>query len=355
MQPGVTEAIQMEQEVSQWLEALLADSQDQWGAVDSQSLDDTFGWGAMLEVYLQRLGCGGVPVKERSGLSGGLLLTGPQGCGKHTAAAHMMTKLERRGFEMVFLKGADFPDRDFGRYRDRLEALLEHFLEKGQGLCILLEDTEKCPCRRELLRYLGQQLQYYSLSDFSPLFVLLIDSEESGIPAALRSQLLLCRMRLPDAGQRKAFLEAHGMELGKVLSLEAFAQATQGASYAQLEDMISVVCWMVDSRDLNWLEEEDLRQFLAGQMPAQRREDRLEALVSSAQRLVEQLPELLRTVPAPMTMPIMPTEPVMPVVPMEASEDQDQMLRKFEQMPPKHLAEDVFGADAVAEMMAVKV
>lgn len=348
----------MAEVIQDWVNATMEDSQAQWAYIQAQELDDTFGWGAMTGTLLSRMGSRGGTPKEKSRNSCGLLLTGPEGCGKHTAAAHMMTKLWPYGYEMVFLSGMTLGPLGMARSIQYLEALLEACIEKDQALCIQLEDMENCPCRRELLTYLGQQLRNYRISDYPPLFLILIDGREQEVPACLRSQLLLCRMSLPTLNQRSAFLDTHAKDLRNTLSLKLFAQATEGASYAQLLDMICALNWLIDSKDLMALSDEELLEFLTGQMPVPTHEDSIQKLAVSAQHLVEQLPKLLKeaaaAIPVGGTVIAQPqqTQPVAPI-PAAVANPNDfvgKRRQEIEEMAFADLAVDLFGQEGVDEI-----
>lgn len=346
--------------IQRWVNNTVEDSQGQWAFLETQQLDDTFGWGAMTGILHARMGRRDSAPKEKSSRSCGLLLTGPEGCGKHTAAAHMMKHLHIDGYEMVFLNGMTLSD-NAAQTIQLMEALLEYFLEREQAVCILLEEMEECPCRREVLTYFGQQLRNYWISDFPPLFLILIDGQEQQVPSCLRSQLMLCRMSLPDKNQRGALLKKFAANLDTVLSLECFAEASNGASYAQLLDMISAVYWLVDSQDLMTLSDEALRRFLAAQMPAPAPEDAMHKLVETAQKVAEQLPQILKEVGAatrasvamPAAAPVAtPVQPVLNPQNQNPANFVASRRKEIEEMAPSQLAKDLFSEEDIQEMVA---
>lgn len=345
----------MAERLQEWVSATVEDSQAQWAYIQELELDDTFGWGSMTGVLLSRLGSSGVSQKELSRNSCGLLITGPEGCGKHNTAAHMMVQLQEE-YEMIFLNGMTLGALGSVKSRQFLEALLEHYINEDKALCIQLEDMEDCPCRRELLTYFGQQLRNYRIADFPPLFLILIDGREQDIPSCLRSQLLLCRMSLPTQAQRMEFLKVHAKELRNTLSLTLFARATEGANFAQLLDMIAAVTWLVDSHDLMTLPDADLLEFLATQMPVPSKEDALQKLTVTAQNLMEQLPQILKnaaaaipaggTVVQQVTTATPAPQPVAP----NTNDYVGQERKRIENLAFKDLANELFGKDGCDEI-----
>ncbi len=342
--------------IQNWLTSVREESQAQWDQIADQDLDDTFGWGAMLKTLLSRMGSRGSSPKERSRYSGGILLTGPAGCGKHTAAAHMMTQLFSRAYEMLFLSGSSFAQMGAQKSIECLEFLLDDCISKEQALCIQLEELEDCPCRRELLSYFGQQLRNYDLSAYPPLFLILIDGREQEIPASLRSRLMLCRMSLPSLEKRTAFLEHYARDLRNTLSLSLFARHTEGASYAQLLDMVTALNWLVDSQDLEGLPDGALLEFLAGQMPEQPRETRLDQLIQSAQELIRQMPELLKHISIPVVGA--QTGAMLPSKPPEKVDDAafvSNKRREIEDMDVRQLAGELFGGEEGVRQMLQQI
>ena len=86
--------------LQEWLDKTLQDSANLEYDIFLEELDDTFGWGEILELMWYKL---------PQPCAGGILLTGPDGCGKHTAAAHMVRLAVKGGhLGVVFLDGADF-------------------------------------------------------------------------------------------------------------------------------------------------------------------------------------------------------------------------------------------------------
>lgn len=338
------------EDIRSWLDSVLENSRIRWEYMQTQDQDDPDGWGEIFAASLQ---------EGASVVSGcGLLLTGADSYGKQSAAAQMLALLVNEAYEGVFLEGTELCDGGIRQAKARLDALLDCFYDAGKGLCLILEGLEDCPCRRELLNFLGQTLCVYrTRDDYTPFFLILLDDREQDIPGLLRGRLRLCRMCLPDLARREAYLKQNARSLRNFLSLEVFARATEGASYAQLQDMISVVGCLVDSRDVVTLPDAELTAFLAGQMPAPRPEDAMQTLCRSVQGLVDQLPELLKeaaamrqTVPAVVS----PVQTVPARAPMPVAVDQgsfmDSKRREIEQMTPWELAVDLFGEKGVGDL-----
>ena len=75
-----------------WQELSRALGKDAVAAILAEPPDDTFGWGATLEQMWRE------PAHPS-----GLLLLGPDGCGKHTATLHMMRILMADGYQYAVL------------------------------------------------------------------------------------------------------------------------------------------------------------------------------------------------------------------------------------------------------------
>lgn len=284
-------------EASDWLTSTLSFSEKTLSCLLRTEPNDTFGWKAMFAAMLEQENpspaAGQRPPKKDRGY--GILLTGPDGCGKHTAAAHMLSLLEQRGFGFVTLDGESLCEDGMSIAAARLNALADRFYDEQKGLCILLENTEQLACRQKLLTLLGQLLHEYWMysSDLPPLFLILLDRKEQTIPSILRRRLQRFRMSLPNGYQRKKLLEDLASDIRKYVPMEDFVAQTEGATCAQLADMVSSLRAMVDAWDRG-IAGEEFRSFIASQMAPASSRDMLKQLTQSAQQLLQQLPDLVR-------------------------------------------------------------
>lgn len=341
----------MEEDIQSWLDNTVKDSQTRWECARTEALDDPNGWGDIFAAFL----------KEGDSVSGyGILLSGADSYSKQSAAIQMLRLLDPDAYEGVFLDGMELSSCGARQAKVRLDGLLDRFYDMGKGLCLILEGMEECPCRREMLSFLGQKLCEYWIyrEEFTPLFLILIDDQEHAIPNLLRSRLRLYRASLPDQSRRTTYLEKHGRSLRNYLSLDLFARSTEGASYMQLRDMIFAAGYLVDSRDGRALSDEELTAFLAEQMPALALEDITQKLYQSVQQLAEQLPQFLKDDSAHrmdsqngynVAQLEQQTLPQLQVLPDQGNYLGDKR-QQIEQMAPRDLAIELFGEKAVNDI-----
>lgn len=281
-----------------WLERVIARSEDFEKCLKTHWTDDSFGWGALLGKLWNE------PAETRPT---GLLLTGPEGCGRHAAAAHMVRILYGENFESVWLTGDDLLEEgNISVAQERLDALLDEFWEKEKGLCLVLEQLEGRTGRKELLNSLGKSLWDYWLArktkrENSRLFLILIDNGR-GIPSLLREQLQRCRMTLPDQQRRRSFLGNNAADLKNYVDLDDCSVYTEGFTYAQMEDLVRDLRMQVDATSMAFSREE-LKQMVEEQEeepPASHRravlEDRLTRMLDKLPEMLDQLPALLQAV-----------------------------------------------------------
>ena len=299
----------------------------------SQIPDDSFGWGRVLQNMWFPTGS-----EQPSGT--GLLLVGPAGCGKHTALHHMLRllplspRVEIEGryeapYDAVFLNEDSLadPEEDFAVCQARLNLLLDHYYDRGQGLFLVLEHAARLPFSRKLFRFLEEQLAAYFLnrgerslapgpkdwpdlsaepaeSPYPPLFLVLLEEEEPELPALLRSRLQLCRMSRPDLLRRTEFLLNHDvqnvhLDLDELHPGQNLADLTEGLSYAQLQGLLADLRAL--TADLAYpvsLEEEDSLRL--SQLPESLQVSRSAAQASSPEETLEKLLVLLtQSVAAP--------------------------------------------------------
>lgn len=269
------------------------------------TLDDTFGWGKMLESYLNYPS---FSIRKKHGL----LLTGAYGCGKHTAAYHAVRFLtdenrwakqqEEDAFAAVFLSGEDFsfPDAQRSQVYEYLNALLDAY--EGKKLCLVLENPESCTQCDELLKQLGRFACMYTVQeDFAPLFIIVITEEERIVPPILRERLNLCRMNFPNRDRRLKFLENNAGDMtvlgsaaalpGSAISYEQIADETEGMTYAQLRDLLESASMYIDSEVS--LKYEGLPGVVREQLPMEDHDTAKQRLFMKIEDLIDTLPELL--------------------------------------------------------------
>ena len=332
--------------VDTWLDGVIKSASVMEAYIDRRELDDSFGWGALLDaMWFSENG------KQLTG--SGILLTGPGGSGKHTAAYHMIKGLLSRKYAHVFLTDEDFDAQAVGAEvaKERLRGLLDRFYDQNQALCIVLEQAESFQNIQSVLRFLGESLcEYWLCEDYPPLFVILIASDDPPVPAPLRGRLRLCRMSLPGEDRRRTFLENRAGDLRYYVPFHTLISQTDGMSYGELSDVVEHIRTFVDLTD-SAISEEKAAAFIQEQKPRPVRvqlPEKVEALIDALPQLLPDFLSRIGTVyreagPVPASVP----EPV-------AGPKQDDLAGEWEKvnnLPVSVLAEELFGAERVAQML----
>ena len=332
--------------VKVWLDGILNSAAVMEAYIDRLELDDSFGWGALLDAMWFS--------EDGKRLTGsGVLLTGPDGSGKHTAAYHMIKGLLSRKYAHVFLTDEDFNAQAVGTdlAKERLRSLLDRFYDQEQALCVVLEQVGAFQNIQSVLRFLGETLcEYWLCEDYPPLFVILIASDDPPVPAPLRGRLRLCRMSLPDEDRRRTFLENRAGDLRHYVPFHTLVSQTEGMSYRELSDVADHIRTFVDLTD-SAISEEKAAAFIREQRPRPVRvqlPEKVEALIDALPQLLSDFLSRISTVsreagPVPAPAP----EPV-------AGPKQDDLAGEWERvnnLPVSVLAEELFGAERVAQML----
>ena len=326
---------------------------------DAAPPDDTFGWGALYrKMWFSDY--------DHRPSGTGVLLTGPEGCGKHTAAAHLIRELRNRDYRVGLLPEDDDGGEGPGTpTRDRLNDLLDRCDEEGKGLCLLIEDLDRRARSRELGRFLGEMLCLYTLrrgrssrmagpkdrfsgrdmgsgdEPLSPFFLILIQSREQSVPSLLRSRLQLCRMSPPDRARRILFFVNHPaacLREPAAVTQEELLERTEGMSYAQLEDLVNSL------NALSLADRKADKQAFLALAEAQRPPVRSGGLSAGMDRLLRELPKALSglqigtAVPQVAPLPDPRTEP---------AETPDAMRQQFEKDSVYDSSVDILGKEFV--------
>lgn len=250
--------------------------------------DDSFGWGSRVSMLAKTL---------HDGQTSGLLITGPDGCGKHTCAAHMVNALRNDGYGTVFISGEDAAaccKMGFS-ISSGIDALLDDAYDRKEGICMVFERLEKFEGREELYNYLSNAVcEYHMNSDaLLPLFVILIEKEPASVPALLRSRLLHCNMIVPTRSCREAFLKNNAQGIRSCVDLNGLAASTEGFTYSQLVNLVKNITLELDAKDLTALSGDDLNELI--KLHAQscyESGDKL-TLLKKAEALIDMLPPLI--------------------------------------------------------------
>ena len=328
----------MEKQMEKWLEATLEMSQIQWGYWCDRDLTCPEDWKDTFSAFLQ----------SHPSLGGcGLLLTGADSYTKQIVAMQMVDLLPEE-YSCVFLHGGELAEGGVAEAKVKLQHIFDRFSQEAASLCLLLEGMENVSCRRELLHYLGQMLcKGRYLQGTNPLFLILQDDLDTQIPALLRSNLQLCRLQMPNTQQRRDYLEHHAKMVRNYVSLPVFAEATTGVGYAQLQDMIQLVELRLDVLDGRGMSEQELRDFLAAQLPAKTADPAMRELCDSVKELVEQVKKAPAAAPVSVQTPAV-SQVMAPITPPDA--DENVTRESIENAPPMQTATELFGKEKVEEM-----
>lgn len=342
-----------EETTNAWLDDILKSSAVMEAYIDRQELDDSFGWGALLDAMWFS--------EDGRRLTGsGVLLTGPDGSGKHTAAYHMIKGLLSREYAHVFLTGEDLAPETGGAQlaRERLQGLLDRFYDQEQALCIVLERIETCQNIQSVLRSLGEALcEYWLCEDYPPLFAVLIASDELPVPAPLRGRLRLCRMSLPSEVKRKTFLENKAGDLRHYVPFNTLLSQTEGMSYAELLDLTDQLRAFVDKTD-SALSEEEAAAFIQEQKPRPEPQSIRVQMLEKVEALIDALPQLMTDFASKINTvrresgPV--SDPIHGPIPNPLSDpppNPDDEWERIKTMPVSTLAKELFGEERVAQLL----
>lgn len=215
--------------------------------IRAEAPDDTFGWGATFQ-----------QMWTEAFRPNGLLLTGPDGCGKHTAAAHMLLILLAENYECAIINNDVVLAEDSV---PEIKSWIDENIGQKHKLCVVVDQLTDAMKRGELLSYLGQRLNKNRVTPAAKdaLFFILIENEEACVPALLRRNLLRCAMSLPAAEYRQVFLENYLQNRFKI-NLKYYANDellnyTEGYTYAQLKDLAYQIGLMIRMDDSDGIDE----------------------------------------------------------------------------------------------------
>lgn len=220
--------------------------------------DDSCGWKSRMRAL-----AGMLPDDELSGI----LLTGPDGCGKHTCAAQFANAVDEDRFDLLCFNATLLCGRDGGGINpsDFISAVLDDTYDRKRGLVMVLELPDAAESCDAMLDTLASAVcEFHVMRDeYPPLILVLIKSDPTGIPQILRERLMSCHMTYPDKAQRLAFLQSRAKSLKKYVSFEKVAEITDGYSYRSLLDLYQNAAVWIDAQDAVTMPDEVLQTLVA--------------------------------------------------------------------------------------------
>lgn len=268
--------------------------------------DYSFGWRDVIETT----------VSEKK--AKGLLLTGAEGSGKHTAAEIAVNMLsgDEYCYEVIYLSWNDFSfstadieadeqerqsiieREDWEVFTDDivhtfLDNLLNEFYndERQDNLCIMLENISQSDMSELIYDRIGRYVRMYDINeDFPDLFVAVIEPDDRYVRGCLRKYLRLMKMSLPNAAQRRQLLINRKIDFE---TAEAIANHTEGFNYSQLRDLAeNINVW----HSVDEVSSEFYMDFISTQMPEQVSDEK-ELIYSEKVQLYQKLGELIDLAP----------------------------------------------------------
>lgn len=228
----------------EWVENITKESNDIYNVVMNKRLGDASGMGEMIRKCI---------VMGKTARPMGLVLSGPAGTGKHTAAYHAIEALEQEGCVPVFLTGSGMAE-DISSYADFVEclnAMLDSFYDDGKGLCLVIDEPEEAGFGVRFYSFLGRVANDYRIhpDDLPTLFIILISEKKLLIPSILSDMLLSLVFVLPDIDQRTVFVNERARSIKNYVSLPDLAKYSEGCSFSDLERVIKRLEVIIDTTD----------------------------------------------------------------------------------------------------------
>lgn len=324
-----------------------------------QESDDAIGWERLLKELLQY---------QETQRDYGFVITGPEGCGSHTILSETLFLIQKEtDCETIFLTGEQLSDGVETQQEacTRLEMLLEHFQQKNELVCLVLERLEETPFRAALLRVLERQIcrieneKAKKDSDWS-FFLILMQEENASLPPVLRSRLQVCRVQYPKRFRRRVFFENQLEELYYIFPKEQQEQLldqTDGFSYQQMSNLAGLLRAALRASNQDPLTDELLEELIDGQRLKKPEAVEKAAFWTTVEQTLKNLPDLLQKLPQNIVgVPMQSAQPEMQVQKTDAgSNDYEmQMQTELEKVKQKNGAEfltGLFGEEGVQKIL----
>lgn len=276
-----------EDELELWLEKVREDSRIYTAFYQSKEPDNTMGWDDLIHAILDN---------QETKRGKGLLITGPEGCGRHTLLAQAIAGVIEGGYTPIFLTGEDLAEGTSAQAEilERMNAVLDRSVGEEDLVCLVLEQLEQLSGRSALLKLLERRLCRESCGQAEEFFLILIQESAFSIPSVLKGMLQVCRMQYPNRGRRELFFKNHlrTYALQESLPMEKILDQTERFTYNELSNLVELLEAgekLMGSK----IPEEDLQEWIDGLRPEFSEKEAKQAFADRLEQILERLPEIL--------------------------------------------------------------
>lgn len=270
-----------------WLKQIRENSRIYTAFYQNKEPDSTMGWDELIRILLEN---------EETERDNGLLITGPEGCGRHTLLAQVIAVAIEKGYTPIFLTGEDLEGGTLTQAEvlERMNAVLDRSVGEEDSICLVLEQLEQLSNRSALLKLLERRLCRASNGEAEGFFLILIQESAFPIPSVLKGMLQVCRMQYPNRKRRELFFQNHlrTFELKESLPMDKILDQTERFSYDELSNLVELLEAgekLLGSK----IPERDLQEWIDGLRPEFSEKEAKQAFVSRLGQILEQLPEIL--------------------------------------------------------------
>lgn len=273
--------------VELWLEQVREDSRIYTAFYQNKEPDGTMGWDDLIHAILDN---------QETERSKGLLITGPEGCGRHTLLAQAIAGVIEGGYTPIFLTGEDLAEGTSAQAEvlERMNAVLDRSVGEEELVCLVLEQLEQLSSRPALLKLLERRMCRASCGEAEEFFLILIQESAFSIPSVLKGMLQVCRMQYPNRGRRELFLKNHlrTFELRESLPMEKILDQTERFTYNELSNLVEL---LEAGGQLmgNKIKEEYLQEWIDGLRPELSEKEAKQAFADRLEQILERLPGIL--------------------------------------------------------------
>ena len=226
----------------------LANSIVEWASCDY--MDDTSGNGKKIcELFEQWVD--GEIMEERPA---GVHITGPDGCGKHTALLYLLKSIkEISKYDFIY----------FDKYQEINESLLIEISNeliktyaKEKPLCMIIDGYE---CGNDYYRFLYRELYKRWLNKNTEIFIILIDSGNE-LPSFLSDIMYTLRISKPTYRIREKLIDEYfdteldissKLLFDDIYGLNSLIEDTEGLTYKEIRKILDVLKdYILENKDL---------------------------------------------------------------------------------------------------------
>lgn len=293
------------------------------------------------------------PIEKR--LSG-LLLTGSNGTGKHTALASFLVAMSEMNYDVFIFDRKAMPrtKEEYSKFEELFDKMLDECIESGKSCSVVFEDIEKYEYTDDLLSLMVYYACIYKkfADNYPPLFFILISNDSLPVPSLLNKYVGSYNFSTTTYEQRIKFLNKNFKDLSEDIEFDYLASKVGDCHYGLLNQISENLLLIKASSFVKGVSSNDVDRVIDLYRGSNEEVDNIGRIADQLERFVQLLPDVIANTNAGNGyIKEAHINSANTPQPMLDGSNMDVKRKEYFEMPPKKLALELMSEDALQSIL----